>query len=204
MSVQSGLGCVILGAGFSRRFGADKRTQPFGALTVAQTTLQTYCAVFSNVRLVLREDDDAQHIAGEQLQHKNLHIVRTSLAHLGMGHSLSAGFTDLPWQWGFVALLDMPYVRRNTLNALIHCAEGSSNKLVQPRLINRNSEDFERSHGHPIGIHHSLFESLRVSSGDQGARQLLKKYREEIDYLDSDDPGIIQDIDQPSDLPTSR
>ena len=57
-------------------------------------------------------------------------------SHIWVGHSLSAGFTDLPWQWGFVALLDMPYVRRNTLNALIDYAEGS-NKLVQPRLINR-------------------------------------------------------------------
>ena len=45
-----------------------QRTQSLGSLTVAQTTLQTYCTVFSEVRLVLREEDDAQHIAGEQLR----------------------------------------------------------------------------------------------------------------------------------------
>ena len=58
----------------------------------------------------------------------------------------------------------------------------------------------ERSHGHPIGIHCSLFEHIRASTGDQGARQLIKQYRDEIAYLDCDDPGVIQDIDQPSDL----
>ena len=200
MPNHHGIGCVILGAGFSRRFGADKRTQSLGSLTVAQTTLQTYCTVFSEVRLVLREEDDGQHIAGEQLRQKNLHLVRTPLAHLGMGHSLSAGFNDLPWRWSFVALLDMPYVRPATLQALIDHAMDSSSKLVQPRLVSATTATQERSHGHPIGIHCSLFEQIRASTGDQGARQLIKQYRDEIAYLDCEDPGVIQDIDQPSDL----
>ena len=27
-----------------------------------------------------------------------------------MGHALAAGFADVSWEWGFVGLLDMPFI----------------------------------------------------------------------------------------------
>jgi molybdenum cofactor cytidylyltransferase len=42
-------------------------------------------------------------------------------------------------------------------------------------------------------------ELLRLS-GDIGARSLLTRYAHRLRLLDSDDPGILADIDTPGDL----
>jgi CTP:molybdopterin cytidylyltransferase MocA len=60
--------------------------------------------------------------------------------------------------------------------------------------------DLERRHGHPLGIHHQLFNEVRASSGDQGARRLVTHRASQIDYFDCGDTGVIRDIDYPNDL----
>ena len=201
MAALPTIGCVILGAGFSRRFGRDKRIELLDRETVAATTLARYCPVFSNVRLVLRPEDNLNQLGIDLPNHPNLEIVRAPLAHQGMGHSLSAGFTDLDWTWAFVALLDMPYVAQKTLADLIAHAKNSTAPLVQPRLIATADLSLERKHGHPLGIHRQLFHEVRASSGDEGARRLVKRSANQMDYFDCNDTGIIQDIDYPTDLP---
>ena len=51
------IGAVILGAGFARRFGSDKRIHPFADSSVARVTLTRYLAVFAKVRVVVRTED---------------------------------------------------------------------------------------------------------------------------------------------------
>jgi len=169
--------------------------------TVAATTLGRYCPVFSNVRLVLRPEDDLDQLGIDLPNHPNLEIVHAPLAHKGMGHSLSAGFTDLNWTWAFVGLLDMPYVSQKTLAGLFAHAQNSTAPLIQPRMVATADLPLERKHGHPIGIHRQLFHEVRASSGDEGARRLVKSRANQIDYFDCNDTGIIQDIDYPTDLP---
>lgn len=203
MTEVSDIGCVILGAGFSRRFGGDKRTALLGNKTVATTTLETYCSVFSNIRLVLRQEDELAQLGIDLTNMANLDIVRAPMAHKGMGHSLSAGFAGLSWAWAFVGLLDMPFISKATLVALMTHAKNSSAPLVQPRLmetVDTAQADLERSHGHPLGIHHQLFQEVRASTGDQGARRLLTHRASQIDYFDCSDTGVIRDIDYPTDL----
>jgi molybdenum cofactor cytidylyltransferase len=203
MTEVSDIGCVILGAGFSRRFGGDKRAALLGNKTVATTTLETYCSVFSNTRLVLREEDKLEQLGIDLNNMANLNIVRAPMAHKGMGHSLSAGFAGLSWTWAFVGLLDMPFISKATLVALIAHAKNSSAPLVQPRLmdtVDTAEADLERRHGHPLGIHRQLFNEVRASSGDQGARRLVTHRASQIDYFDCGDTGVIRDIDYPNDL----
>ena len=85
----------------------------FGDSTVAETTLGRYAEVFDELRLVVRAEDEAL----AELAAPYATIIKTEQAHLGMGHSLAAGFEKLPWQWAFVGLLDMPFVKVATLKA---------------------------------------------------------------------------------------
>ena len=207
MTKLQDIGCVILGAGFSRRFGRDKRIAKLQHSTVAATTLGTYCAAFAKVRLVLREEDDPAQFTADLGKFPHLEIIRAPLAYKGMGHSLSAGFAAIDWSWAFVALLDMPFVSHTTLVGLITHARNSSAPLIQPRLVSALAtavKPLERQHGHPIGIHNRLFSEVRASVGDNGARRLIQQRAEQIDYFDCDDVGVIQDIDHPSDLPAEN
>ena len=190
------IGAVILGAGFSRRFGADKRLQPLLNSTVAEVTVGLYTQAFEQVRVVLRDDDDELR---EKLNGTGAQIISCDDAHLGMGHSLAAGFAGLEWQWAFVGLLDMPFLQPETLHQLIRTArQQQSRAIIRPRLRNPGADG--TSYGHPIGWHATYFEEIQRCQGDTGARQLLRKYADDILEIELGDPGILQDIDTPADL----
>lgn len=193
------VGAVVLGAGFARRFGSDKRLHLFGDQTVAHATLTKFISVFDHVKLVLREDDVAlrQHVEGLAIE-----LVTTDEAHLGLGHSLRAGFQGLPWSFAFVGLLDMPFIATQTLSELRQeAAEQSYSKIVRPSFRpGFGSNDTSAPWGHPIGFPHSLFGDFTDLEGDIGARKVLKQHANLIVEYPTEDEGVIKDIDRPSDL----
>ena len=195
---EPGSGAVILGAGFARRFGSDKRLALLGSSTVAETTLALYASVFDELRLVVREDD----VALAELAAPYANLIKTNKAHLGMGHSLAAGFQELRWQWAFVGLLDMPFVQAATLKVLKQHAALTNKPIIRPRLqaSENTSTANEVHHGHPIGFHESMFSAITRARGDTGARNLLLSNNHKIEDVLVSDGGIVRDIDYPDDL----
>ena len=197
------IGAVILGAGYSRRFGAaDKRLQrlPGQKTTIAEVTAGLYTGVFDAVRIVLREEDEKLCA----LLEGQAQIVISDHAHLGMGHSLAAGFSGIDWDWAFIGLLDMPYISSDTLKQLKDSATNSQQAIIRPVLDLtseglQNGDEFPYS-GHPVGIRSELFEAVRACSGDNGARAVLAAHQDQIEDFNCTDLGIVRDIDTPADL----
>ncbi|MEJ2577126.1 MAG: NTP transferase domain-containing protein, partial [Gammaproteobacteria bacterium] len=65
--------------------------------------------------------------------------------------------------------------------------------LVAPRCDGRR--------GHPVGFSARWGAALAGLSGDQGARELLARYPDRLQLVDTDDRGVLADIDHPSDMP---
>ena len=193
------IGAVLLGAGFGRRFGSDKRLALLGSQTVAETTAAIYADAFTAVRIVLRTQD---HALIERLDRFG-EIVLTDQAHRGMGHTLAAGFADVSWDWGFVGLLDMPFIAPVTLQHLQDRAADSEQQIIRPLLKRGLGAEQKAPHGHPMGFHRCLFRDLQALTGDQGARSVVQANPERIEDIDLSDTGIVQDIDRPEDLPAS-
>lgn len=199
------VGAVILGAGYGRRFGTDKRFAEIDGQPVAKITCSKYCAVFDHVRVVVRPDDDRLQ---QQLAALDLETVVAEQAHLGMGHSLAAGFTNLTWAWAFVALMDMPYIATHTLQTLkAKALSAPEGKIVVPALdaeflatTNEASLKLDQKTCHPMAWHAAYFARIAQSKGDEGARRLLRANRSHIIRVAVADSGIIQDIDHPDDL----
>jgi len=93
---------------------------------------------------------------------------------------------------GFViALADMPYIDSKTTAAIASkLSEGAS--IVVPT--------YQGKRGHPVGFSAKFRAELESLHGDEGARSILKRYPEEIIFLECDDSGILADIDTPADL----
>ena len=199
------IGAVILGAGFARRFGSDKRLHPLEDSSVARTTLSLYQKVFDRVRLVVRTDDQALR---EHVTDLNIEIATTDEAIHGMGHSLRAGMHDLDWPYAFVGLLDMPFIKLATLQRLKDAASETPDHIIRPYLdtpTEENSGPSRKSHtgpdwGHPIGFPAELFDKFAALQGDQGARVLLKQHAKMIRHFATLDRGIVADIDAPEDV----
>jgi molybdenum cofactor cytidylyltransferase len=109
-----------------------------------------------------------------------------------MGTSLAAGVRAAAEADGWViALADMPFVRPETIAKIVKAMEQGA-AIAAPKTGGQR--------GHPVGFARAFFEALSSLKGDAGAREVLKRYPDRIVLCEVDDPGVLRDIDQPSDL----
>ena len=116
---------LILAAGSSVRFGADKRR----ALLVDGRSLLVHsveraCAVFDDVRVVLREGERGVDLGLPA----GCRVISSPDFALGMGHSLAAGaasLADSEAQAVAILLGDMPWLEQATLARLASRASAS-------------------------------------------------------------------------------
>lgn len=190
------LGMIVLAAGRSRRFGSeDKRLArlPSGR-TVLESTLDQVTGAVDETLVVVRPDDD-EVIKMLSARH-DLDVVTCANADLGMGHSLAAGAAQAirrQWRAAFVMLADMPFVKPETLTLLAAELDSTSDAaIVQP--------ENESKPGHPVLFHARYFEEISALTGDEGAKSIIAKHRLQLRRIPVTDPGILADIDLPSDL----
>lgn len=188
---------ILLAAGFSRRFGAaDKLLQilPDGrpiALAAAENLIKAIPLTIA----VLRPENTA---LANLLKNAGLKIVFCGTQETEMADSLSAAvhysaqFSES--SVGFViALADMPYIKPDTIEAIAH-ALNSGAAIVAPI--------YQAKRGHPVGFCAKFRNQLEQLTGDEGAREILKRHADQIELLECNDPGVLVDIDTPQDLTT--
>lgn len=186
---------ILLAAGRGRRFDpAGQRNKllqrlPGGELVVAASA-RTLLAVFPRVVAVAPPDDGG---VGDVLRQLGCEVTVCPDADGGMGLSLAHAIRhslDAPGQGWLVALGDMPFVAPATLQALAAAIEEGA-AIAAPL--------FEGRRGNPVAFGARHRDDLLALDGDQGARRLLAG--SPVAAIDVPDPGILRDIDSPSDLP---
>lgn len=181
---------LLLAAGFATRFGADKLLYalPHGVAMAVQAARHLRTEV-PRVIAVLRPgaDESARALGAEGCE-----IVFCRDAAEGMGASLACAVRAAPdadaW---LVALADMPFIRPTSI-AAVRDALTRGAPLVAPF--------FRARRGHPVGISRRFRSELEALKGDEGARELLVAHAAELVKIPVGDPGVVRDIDRPSDL----
>ncbi len=179
----STVGCIVLAAGDSKRFGSDKRQALMqDGHTLLDLTLSLIPATFSLRILVLHPADVA---LAAYYQHA-WQIIFAEHSNLGMGHSLAAAmpFVD-QWTGAVVALADMPCVLPATYSLIQHRVQ--EDRIVVPHYQNQR--------GNPVGFGSRFFPAVGALLGDSGVRQLMQEHQHAVDKIEVDDEGILQDID---------
>ncbi|MDB5878754.1 MAG: molybdopterin-guanine dinucleotide biosynthesis protein MobA [Variovorax sp.] len=144
-------------------------------------------------------------IAGRSVRERTLDAVRASglpwhmevAGHPGMGDSISAAVTATPDAHGWLILpADLPLTTAATLQrvAAALAEAGGEWKAVQPAC--------RGIRGHPVGFAASSGGALKALGGEKGAGAILKTLRAEgaVCELETDDIGVITDIDTLADL----
>jgi len=191
-------GALLLGAGFSRRFGSDKRrhllTLPDGRrLPMLCATAELYARAFAETVVVVRAEDED--LRARLADETGVRTVIADDAAGGMGCSLAAGIRAVSgWSYAFVGLGDMPFVSAGTLTRLRATMEqllarDGHRSILQPWHAGRP--------GHPVGFGGTHFRALAALSGDEGARRVLHDAPDDVVRLEVDDPGVLQDLDEP-------
>ena len=179
---------VILAAGYSKRFGGDKRKYEIEGISILRKTIDAYLPVFPRPIVVVRSDDDFLHTVPESCR-----LLQIDDAHLGMSRSLVAGVKaaqDTPWL--LVGLSDMPFVKSATLSLIKWVMDQGSYGIVRPSYGNKS--------GNPVAFSSAYYDELQSLEGDRGARDFLQQNSAKIHHLEVEDEGVCMDIDTQEDV----
>ena len=184
---------IVPAAGRGSRFGGPKHKlqQPFDGSTVLGATLRHAIETQLPV-LVVTTAALAPLVAG-LLATRDIVVLSAGEAARGMGYSIAAGVAERSGAPGWIVLPgDMPLVLPDTLLAVATALEQHPVVYAQHR----------GRRGHPVAFAAELFSELILLDGDDGARRVVARYPSH--GLEVEDPGVLLDVDTPSDLDTLR
>ncbi|MGP1678363.1 MAG: nucleotidyltransferase family protein [Burkholderiales bacterium] len=181
---------ILLAAGASKRFGADKLLHPLAAGTpVAAAALANLRAAVAQVIAVVRP---GAAMLEQRLHEAGATVILCANADEGMGASLASAVGASGDVLGWViALADMPYIRPETIGK-IAASVAAGAAIVAPA--------YHGERGHPVGLSSQFRGQLEALRGDEGARSILRLNAGMVTLIDVDDPGVCRDIDTPEDL----
>ena len=181
---------ILLAAGSGSRFGADKLLHPLADGTpIAVASLRTLKSALPKVIAVIRSGNGGLRTL---LENEQVDVYECKDAHLGMARSFVCGIEASPDADGWIiALGDMPFLRPQTINS-VAARVTHTGRIVIPA--------YRGQRGHPVGFGRRYLSELEKLEGDEGARSVIARHPGEVELLESDDDGIVRDVDTQADL----
>lgn len=181
---------ILLAAGSASRFGGEKLLArlPDGT-PIGVAALRHLAAAVDTVVAVVRSRDE---LLAAALAAAGARITRCPRAAEGMGASLAWGVCAAPVAAAWViALADMPWVEPVTMAGVVDALHGGAT-VAAPSYRGRR--------GHPVGFAARCYGELSALSGDEGAKAVVDRYQ--VTLIDTDDAGVLRDVDTRQDLET--
>ena len=186
---------IILAAGESKRMGTPKQLLPWGEMTVLQRIIDAAAASrLERVILVLGAHIEA--ITDRITVPAKFLCVTNEVYREGMASSLKCGSRNAPAEAnGFMLILgDQPLLEKTLIDRLIevHYSVGG---ITIPVCDGRR--------GHPV-IFSARYRAELLAIGDQGAREVVHRHRDEIAEVPVTSLHILTDMDTPEDYQKIR
>ena len=181
---------VVLSAGASSRMGRPKALLPVDGVPFIERI----------VRALEHTDVDRTLVV---LGH-NAEVMRVAIAYLGVDtvvnpdyargqlsslHTAIRALDGEPVEAILVHLVDHPFIESRLVDRMIERFRAEEKLIVVPR--------FDGRRGHPVLFSSKLFPEFLAASLDTGAKPVVRGHPEETLELDTDEAGILVDIDTP-------
>ena len=176
---------IVLAGGASRRTGAEnKLLLPFLGRTIIESTISSILAAGADDVIVVT-GHDAERIRS-RLSGFPIRIVHNAGYEQGMSTSIRAGVQAAQGAVG-ICLADMPFIAPSTVRTLIEALENHPDKIIVPT--------YGETTGHPVLFAARYREELLHLEGDRGARLIIQNHAGDLVQVETNDPGILRDID---------
>lgn len=174
---------IILAAGESRRMGRPKALLPFRGGTFLSVLAGTFRNVCDPVVAVFGFNGDEV----KRSVPDGVTAVVNPNYRLGMLTSLQAGLRACGDEYEAVlfTLVDHPAVKPETIAVLMN----QSADIAIPRFNGRR--------GHPVLMRREMAQLYLEEPVTAKVRDLIDRHADRIQYIDVEDPGICDDVDDP-------
>jgi len=181
------ISAILLGAGESKRMRKDKLSLPWGKKTILEHCLQTLLR--SRVKEVVIVLNDRMKEINHHLGKKKVKVVINPSYKKGMSTSIRCGLKALNPKSGgiLIALGDQPFIKTQTINALVGAFGRAEEKIIVPSFRGRR--------GHPVIFHRKYEEELLRLRGDAGGKTILMKHPEDVRIIPVKSEEVLRDID---------
>jgi molybdenum cofactor cytidylyltransferase len=186
------IGCLVLAAGLSRRFGPDNKLLAlWKGKPLIGWTLQTASELaFGDVVVVRSGSGDL--LDQMILDYLGFRVVDNPSPELGMSGSLRLGLQALDQLDGVLVMLaDMPEIDQALLTSLIEAFDPGAYAIVPVK---------GDQVGNPVILGRQAIIDAQGLSGDRGARSLIQAHWADVIKVRVTSDAIFRDIDQPTDL----
>ena len=176
---------LLLAAGQSTRFGSNKLLHPLndGISMVIASTRPLHKVLPHTLAVV----DETNTEVAQQLKHEGVQVIANPRASEGMGTSIACGVAASTDAQGWViALSDMPCIPEAIIRAIASGLEQGSD-IIAPV--------YKQQRGHPVGFSARHARALMQLHNDEGARSIIQANRDALELIETDEKGVILDID---------
>ncbi len=194
MSQQPEIAAIILAAGQSTRLGRPKQLLPVDGQPLLTRTLQMVRQTqLQPIVLVLGAH---QNEIVEQVDTDGVKVVINDDFASGQASSLLKGVNALPPEAeGCVIFLgDQPMVSNALIEEMVSTFDPMRHVAVQP--------EYSDGRGNPVLLSRTLFPKIQQLTGDIGARNILRKYEDEISVVNARYRMTPVDVDTEGDYQT--
>ncbi len=180
---------IVLAAGESRRFGANKLLHAWGERPLVGVALDTAASVCGH-RTVLVVGNDGRRVLAATAPAAGF-VVSNERFGRGMGTSIAVAVRAVRHVANAVLLTlgDQPLIESAHLQSLLEAWSGDDDEIV--------ASAYADTIGPPVLLPRGTFDDLSVLDGDRGARDLLTDSRFRVQSLPC--PAAAFDIDTPAD-----
>ena len=188
---------VVTAAGSAERFGGKKLLAPVDGEPLLDHTIRSLLeggvtevivVVGTDARRELERDVNA-------MNDSRVRPVENPDPSRGMFSSIQVGVATANGDALVVLPGDMPYVRPDTLRAVI------AKYRERPAIV---SPRYKGKRGHPVVMPLSLRDEIAATAPTANLHEVIKHHQDERVDLDVDDAGVVRDVDTPADLERAR
>jgi len=184
---------IVLAAGKGERFEGLKQLTEVDGEPVLQLVLQSISKIDWGLSplLVLGHEKERIKNAVDTCGFK---VIENDDWQQGLSTSLKSGINAAPRNAsGYLFFLgDMPLISSDIIKVVLNRADSGSS-IVAP--------SYQGKRGFPVYLSRQWEENLLTEiSGDKGAREIIRKNPDQLTLINTENRGVIMDLDEKSDL----
>ena len=188
---KSKIAAIIISAGYSSRMNCMKPLLEFNHVAAIERLIQTYRS--SGIEDIYVVVGYRQEEIRERLKRTDVRIIWNEAYAMGMLTSIKKGIGELEQTVDayFVQPVDIPLIKKTTIEILIHQYSSLEKGVIYPTFCNQK--------GHPPLIDCQYNERIIKYDGAGGLKKALKEFEAESVCIPVFDRAILMDMDQKDD-----